>query len=199
MNFDLILNNILEHGVQLDASQKTTFTSLLETRKIAKKEYLFNVGEICRYDYFVNKGCLKVCYYDDDGKECIIKFAVENYWVVDLDSFLNFRPSFYFVEAVENSDLFQLSRENYDILHREIPAFHAFSNKRWQAGFIALQHRIIQSHSLTAEERYLQFRQKYPGLEQRISQRMVASYLGITPQFLSAMKKSSYHKTLHVA
>jgi len=188
MDTRLIISNVLRQ-VPLQPDQIDFFVSLLEQKSIAKKDYLVRTGEICRYDYFVNKGCLKVCYTDEKGIECIIKFAIENWWVVDLDSFLHHKPSFYYIQAVENTEIFQLSKSNYDLLHREIPAFQQFSNNRWQNGFIALQQRIIQSLSLTAEERYMHFNKKYPTLEQRIPQKLTAAYLGITPEFLSALRK----------
>ena len=188
MNFDLIISNILKH-IKLNTSEIDFFVSLLEPVTISKREYLVRSGEVCRHDYFVNKGCLKVCYSDNKGVECVIKFAIEDWWVVDLDSFLNCKPSFYYIQAVEDTELFKLSKSNYDLLHKEIPGFQKFSNERWQSGFIALQQRIIQSLSLTAEERYMHFKEKYPNLDQRISQRLIAAYLGITPEFLSVMRK----------
>ena len=188
MNFDLIISNILKH-IKLNTSEIDFFISLLEPVTISKREHLVRCGEVCRYDYFVNKGCLKVCYSDNKGVECVIKFAVEDWWVVDLDSFLNCKPSFYYIQAVEDTEVFKLSKSNYDLLYREIPGFQKFSNERWQNGFIALQQRIIQNLSLTAEERYMHFKEKYPNLDQRISQKLIAAYLGITPEFLSVLRK----------
>jgi CRP-like cAMP-binding protein len=194
MNFDQILKNI-SRQITLDPAECEFFTSLLERKFILKKNYLTRTNEICRYDYFVISGCLKVCYTDRKGVECIIKFAVENWWVVDLASFLNYTASFYYIQAIEDTELFRLSRTNYDLLHQKIPAFQKFSNERWQTGFIALQQRIIQNLSLTAEERYRNFQQKYPNLEQRISQKLIAAYLGITPEFFSMMRKKQ--ATIH--
>lgn len=188
MSFDLIISNI-SHQLKLAPAALDFFISLLEEKSICKKDYLIRTGDICRYDYFVNKGCLKVCYTDKKGVECIIKFAIENWWVVDLDSFLHHKPSFYYIQAVENTEVFQLSKSNYDLLHQQIPDFQKFSNERWQNGFIALQQRIIQNLSLTAEERYMHFKEKYPGLEQRIPQKLTAAYLGVTPEFLSVLRK----------
>ncbi|MES1216070.1 MAG: Crp/Fnr family transcriptional regulator [Bacteroidota bacterium] len=188
MNTDLIISNISQH-IRLSATELDLFTSLLEPHFVSKKEFLIRTGDICRYDYFVNSGCLKVCYTDDKGVECVIKFAIENWWVVDLNSFLNQSPSFYYIQAVEYTELFRISKSNYDLLHREVPAIQKFSSERWQHGFIALQQRIIQNLSLTAEERYSHFKQKYPNLEQRIPQKLVAAYLGITPEFLSMLRK----------
>lgn len=188
MDFDLLISNISQHA-RLNRAEWDLFTSLLEARSIRKKEFLLREGEVCRYDYFVRKGCLKVCYTDEKGAECIIKFAIENWWVIDLDSFLNYMPSFYYIQAVEDTELFQLSKSNYDLLHERIPAMQQFSNKRWQEGFIALQKRISQNLSLTAEERYAHFKLKYPSLEQRIPQKLIAAYIGVTPEFLSVLRK----------
>lgn len=174
--------NLLPEEVEL-------FNSVLEKRSVPKKEYLLQQGHICRYDSFITKGCVKVCYTDEKGTECIIKFAPEDCWVIDLDSFLNHKPSFYYIQAIEDTELFQISLSNYQLLHKTIPAFQKFSSERWQNGFIALQQRIMQNLSMSAEGRYQHFKNKYPGLEQRIPQKLIASYLGITPEFLSMLRK----------
>jgi CRP-like cAMP-binding protein len=188
MDYEKIIANVSRH-LRLVQTEQELFTSLLEPKTVLKKEFLLRSGDICRHDYFVNSGCLKICYTDDKGVECVIKFGIEGWWVVDLDSFLHHKPSFYYMQAVEDTELFQISKSNYDLLHREIPGFQKFSNERWQQGFIALQQRIIQNLSLPAEERYAHFKEKYPGLDQRISQKLIAAYLGITPEFLSVLRK----------
>lgn len=165
------------------------FLSMLEVRTIRKREYLLRKGNICRHDFYIAKGLVKVGYYDEQGEECIIKFAPEDWWVVDLDSFLKVKPAFYFMQAIEDTEVFQLSKTNYDHLLATVPQFYKFSSERWQAGFIALQQRLMQNLTLTAEEKYQHFRDKYPGLEQRVSQKQIASYLGITPVFLSVLRK----------
>lgn len=188
MLYPEIVNNI-QKSLSLTEEEKQFFTSLLRQKSIRKKEYLLRIGEICRYDSFVVKGCFKVCYNDEKGVEKIIKFAPENWWVVDLDSFLHSKPAFYYIQALEDSQVLQLSRTDYDQLHIKIPAFQKFSNERWQQGFIALQQRVLQSQSMTADDRYEQFCHKYPGLDQRIPQKLIAAYLGITPEFLSMLRK----------
>jgi CRP-like cAMP-binding protein len=190
MNTDLIVSNIL-NKIRLGDSEIDLFVSLLEPVRVRKKEYLLRQGDICRYDYFIDSGCVKVCYTDEKGLERIVKFAIEDWWVVDLDSFLNLTPSFYYIQAVEETAAFRLGRSNYDLLYQRIPAFEKFSNIRWQSGFIAIQQRVGQNLSLTAEEKYRQFKMKYPGLELRIPQKLIASYLGITPEFLSVLRKKS--------
>lgn len=184
----MILTNISRY-IHLDPEEAGLFVSLLEARELARKQFLLRQGEICRYDYFITRGCVKVCYTGEKGTECIIKFAPENWWVTDLDSFLNKKPSFYYIQAIEDTEVFQLNRSNYDRLYQEIPKFQKFSSERWQHGFIALQQRVMQNLSMTAEERFRHFMQKYPGLDQRIPQKLIASYLGITPEFLSMLRK----------
>jgi CRP-like cAMP-binding protein len=188
MDEQLILAHVSAH-IPLTDAEATFFLSLLHTTTLTRKQFLLHPKEICRFDYFINRGCVKVCYIDEKGAECIVKFAPENWWVTDLDSFLHNEPSFFYIQAIEPTEVLQLSRSGYELLYREIPQFQQFSNKRWQQGFIALQQRIMQNLSMTAEERYHQFTHKYPGLEQRISQKLVAAYLGITPEFLSTLRK----------
>lgn len=188
MNADLIISNIL-NKIKLDNFEIDLFISLLDSVSVSKKEYLLRQGDICSYDYFINSGCVKVCYIDERGLENIVKFAIEDWWVVDLDSFLNRTPSFYYIQAVENTVAYRLSKSNYDLLHQRIPAFEKFSKTRWQHSFIAIQQRVGQNLSLTAEERYQQFKVKYPNLELRIPQKLIASYLGITPEFLSVLRR----------
>ena len=184
----MIIENITRH-ICLTTDESEFIISLFEKRTVPKKQYLLRTGEICRFDYFIAKGCVKVCYSDEKGIEHIIKFALENWWVIDLDSFLNGKPSFYYIQAIEEVEMYQLGRSNYELLIKNLPKFQKFSNERWQQGFISLQQRIMQNLSMTAEERYQHFINKYPGLEQRIPQKLVASYLGITPEFLSMLRK----------
>jgi CRP-like cAMP-binding protein len=188
MLYQNIISNIKQH-VQLSPADEKLIIAQLKPKHIAKKEYLVRTGDVCLYDYYVNKGCLKVCYTDEKGAECIIKFAIEDWWVVDLESFLHHKPAFYYIQAVEDTEVLQLSKPGYDLLHKEIPAMQQFSNHRWQTGFIALQRRIIQNLSMPAEERFDHFKQKYPTLEQRIPQKLIAAYLGVTPEFLSVLRK----------
>jgi len=162
---------------------------MLEVKTFRRRSFLLKRGDVCRHDYYISAGLVKVCYLDQNGEECIIKFAPEDYWVVDLDSFMHGKPAYYYIQAVEDTEVYQISKTNYDLLLSGVPPFYKFSSDRWQAGFIALQQRLMQNLSHTAEERYQHFRQKYPGLELRIPQKLIASYLGITPVFLSMLRR----------
>jgi CRP-like cAMP-binding protein len=188
MCFNSIIANISSH-ISLTQQEIDFFVGLLEVRTIPRRKYLLRRGDICRYDFYIANGLVKVCYLDDRGEECIIKFAPEDWWVVDLDSFLNVKPAFYYMQAIEDTEVFQISKFNYDLLLKNIPQFYKFSTDRWQTGFIALQQRLMQNLSLTAEVKYQHFREKYPGLDQRVPQKLIASYLGITPVFLSMLRR----------
>jgi len=188
MRVDSILSSISRYA-SLSPSEIELFISVLEKKTVRKKDFLIRTGEICRHDYFVNEGCLKIGYANDKGMECVTKFAIENWWAVEIESFLNITPSFFYYQAVEDTELLSISKTNHYLLLDRIPSYQKFTMERWQHGFIALQNRFIQSNSFTAEEKYDRFKQKYPGLDQRISLRLTASYLGITPEFLSVLRK----------
>ena len=188
MYCDSLLRHLSKY-IQLSGKEKDFLLSLIEVRTIPRKGYLLRKGDICRHDYYIASGLVKVCYIDDKGEECIIKFAHEDWWVVDLDSFLHAKPSFYYMQAIEDTEVFQISKANWELLLAGIPELYKFSCQRWQAGFIALQQRVMQNLSFSAEVRYQHFREKYPGLEQRVSQKLIAAYLGITPVFLSMLRK----------
>lgn len=188
MNTDLILNNISRH-IQLDKRETDFFKSILQTKKLKRKEFLLKPGEISRTENFINKGCLRAYTVDDNGFEHILMFAIEDWWTGDLNSFLNQSPATYFVEALEDTEVIQYTKENLDKLLIEVPKFERFYRIMLQKSLIALHQRISQNLSLNAEERYLNFLKKYPHLLKRLNQKQIAAYLGITPIFLSVLRK----------
>ncbi len=189
----LILRHVQEK-IELSIDEQDLFLSLLQFKSFANKENILCPGEICRFQSFVAAGCLKIFYLDADGHEHIAKFAVENWWAFDIDSFFNSSASYYGIACLEPTSVLQLSQEDHNTLLKRVPAFERFYRLMLQQSFSALQHRMTQSLSLTAEERYQKFQQKYPGLENRIAQKHIASYLGITPVFLSVIRKQELIK-----
>ena len=188
---------ILEHvdeRVTLTPAEKYLFISLLTETSFPRKTAILSPGEICKHQSFVVKGCLKIFHLDNDGNEHTAKFAVENWWAFDIESFFQSAPAFYGITSLEQTTVLQLSQEHHKELLDTIPAFERFYRLMLQQSFIALQHRMTQSLAHTAEIRYVRFREKYPGLENRISQREIASYLGITPVFLSMIRKQELTK-----
>ena len=188
MSFDLILAHIAKH-IQLDEGEKDFFISLLQRKSIKRKEFLLTQGQICRTENFITKGCVRVYTIDENGAEHIIMFGMEDWWVGDLYSFLTQTPATYFIDALEDTELWQVSKENLDLLYKKVPKFERFFRLILQNAFIAQQKRITENLSFTAEQRYLDFMNRYPQLEQRISQKQISAYLGVTPVFLSILRK----------
>jgi CRP-like cAMP-binding protein len=193
MNFELILKNISRH-IRLDEKEVDYFTSLLSSKKIRRKEFLLREGEVNTHETFINKGCLRNYTIDDKGTEHIIVFAIEDWWTSDLYSFLTQTPATFNIDALEDTEVLQISKDNLEKLFENIPKFERFFRIMFQNAFIAQQQRISSNLSLTAEERYNRFIAKYPQMEQRISQKQMAAYLGITPEFLSMLRKKKAGK-----
>jgi len=187
MDYTLILNNINKH-FSINSEEKEYFTSLLDFVSVKRKEFLVRKDEIARHTYFIIKGCLRNYEIDREGDIHISLFAMENWWVSDLHSFLTQTPSYGFVDAIENSEVFRLSKTNYEKLFEEVPKFEHYFRILHQNAYVALKDRLIGNLSLTAEERYINFQEKYPDLNRRIPLKQIAAYLGITPEFLSMLR-----------
>ena len=191
--YDLILQNIAKH-IQLDKSETELFLSLLQHKVLKRKEFLLKQGDICKTDNFIIKGCLRTYTIDDSGFEHIVLFGIEDWWVGDLYSFLTQTPANYFIDALEDSEILQITRQNLEELYQRVPKFERFFRIILQNAYITQQNRINQNLSYSAEQRYTDFIKNYPHLEQRLSQKLVASYLGITPVFLSMLRKKLIKK-----
>jgi CRP-like cAMP-binding protein len=188
---------ILEHvrkKIDLDPNDSYIFLSLLQHKTFIKRTTILSPGELCRNQYFVVKGCLRIFYLDADGHEHNAKFAVEDWWAFDIESFFESTPAYYGIDCLEDTEVVMISQQDHAKLLKQVPAFERFYRLMIQQSFVALQYRVTQNLSLSAEERYARFQAKYPGLESRISQKHIASYLGITPVFLSMLRKQEIVK-----
>lgn len=188
MDDELLLKNIARH-IHLDKEEINFFFSLLSSRTLKKKEFLLRQGDVCKTENFIVKGCVRMYSIDEAGLEHIVMFGVEGWWTSDLFSFLTGTVSDYYIDALEETELFQISKPDLDKLYERVPKFERFFRLLLQNAFIALQKRINQNLSFSAEQRYIDFITKYPQMEQRIPQKQVAAYLGITPVFLSMLRK----------
>lgn len=188
MSFDLILQNVGRH-IELSEEEVNYFTSILRPKKIPRKQFLLKAGDRCMYESFVNKGCLRVYSIDAKGVEHINMFTPEDWWVSDMYSFLTQTPATYYIDALEDSELFQIEKNEQESLFEKIPKFNRLYRILLQNAFIANQQRIAQNLSFSAEQRFDYFLKKYPQIEQRIPQKQVASFLGITPEFLSMLRR----------
>ncbi len=187
--FESIIQNISRH-IQLNEAETSFFISLLKYRTIRKRQFLLKSGEISRCETFVVKGLLRNYTVDKSGYEHVAMFAMEDWWVSDLYSFLTQTPGNQFIDALEDTDVIQIEKSDIERLYIEVPKFERFFRILLQNAYVAHQQRILSSISLTAEEQYLAFIRKYPSLEQRVPQHQVASYLGITPETISRIRRS---------
>lgn len=188
MNFDLLLSNLSKY-ISLTTEETEFFTSLLKSKYLAKGEFLLREGDVCKYETFVTKGCLKAYYLDENGFEHIIDFLIEEWWANDLYSLFTQTASKSNIKAIEDTAVLQISKNDLEILYQKIPKFERFFRILFQNAYITQRAQINSTLSIEAEERYLLFLQKKPYAEKRFTQKDIASYLGITPQFLSALKK----------
>jgi len=180
----LILNNIARF-IDLSELEKQKFASLLTEITVKKNAFLMQAGNVTKYEYFIIQGCLKVYTLDEEGTPHISMFGIEDYWTGDMASFITKEPTHYFIKATEGSKLLGISRDNYDLLFQEIPKFERFYRILYQRSLINYIRRSNHGISLTAEERYIVFKKKYPNIINRITQKDLAAYIGITPEFMS--------------
>jgi len=187
--YDLILKNI-SRFITLTSEEEQYFTSILRLKKLKKKQYLLQEGDITRHEYFVNKGCLRTYTIDEKGQEHIIQFAIEDWWTGDMYSFLTQTPARYTIDALEDAELLSLEKNAMEELYIKIPKFEKFFRHLLQNAFIAGQSRIIDMISLSADDRYCNFVTQYPSMERRLPKKQIASYLGIKPESLSRLRSN---------
>jgi CRP-like cAMP-binding protein len=182
------LLDYINRVVDLTEEEERTLTSLISSRKLLKGQYFLQQGDVCKYSGFVISGCTKTFYVDDEGQEHVVMFSVEDWWTSDMGSYITQKPADFNVQCLENTELIQFSYENQQQMMQEIPKLERFFRIIVQRALVASQKRIVRSMSMSAKDRYLFFRNEYPKMEQRIPQYLIASYLGITKEFLSKIK-----------
>lgn len=169
--------------------QMKAIGAFFRPRSVSKGRMILQVNEICDHTCFVVRGCLRSYVIDDKGREHILQFAPENWWISEQISLLNGEPSMYFIDAVEDTDYLAISREFFAELPRIVPSASNIMNTLQLYNLRALQKRLISHLSATGEERYLAFLKTHPSLALRLPQKMIASYLGVTPESLSRIRK----------
>lgn len=184
---ELLLANIAKR-ISLNKKEKELFLSYLSTKKIRKRQYLVQEGEQNKYSAFVLSGCLRSYFIDANGFEHILQFAIEDWWIADMMSITTQRPGNLAIDALEDSEVMLLSRENQLKLFDECPKFERYFRIITENGMVSFQRRVLENISLPAAERYKNFAKRYPVMVQRLPQTQVASYLGITPEFLSKIR-----------
>ncbi len=182
-----ILTNILKH-IQLSESEQVYVASLVKQQTFEKKEFLQKAGEPCRNIFFVIHGVLRAYFLSKEGKESTIMFATKDWWITDMDSFIHEKIAVVNIQVISSATVVSLSKQQLDGLYREIPAFNKFFRILMQNAYCREQRRSFQTLSLPAKDRYDQFISNYPEVAQSVPQKFIASYLGITPEFLSHLR-----------
>ncbi|RBQ09033.1 Crp/Fnr family transcriptional regulator [Pedobacter miscanthi] len=168
--------------------------SVTTIKKLRKRQYLLQEGDVWKYNAFITKGCVRTYTVDEKGNEHILNFAVENWWTGDRESLFSGKPSVYNIDALEDSQVALITKENFNLLCKEIPAFNNMVTLILEKSFIVSQSRIQSFISSSAEEKYLKFLETFPHLPMRVPQGMIASYLGITAETLSRIRKNALKK-----
>ena len=178
-----------EHYLPLDADEISLLEGRVSERKIKRRQFILQEGDVCKHYSFVVEGCFKMYGVGKKGSEHNIQFSAENEWIADIGSFHSEKPSKLFIEAIEPSVILQIKKEDLLFLYVNLPKFDRNFRVIIEDKFIELQSHVLQNISSTAEERYLAFLEKYPKLARRLPNTQIASYLGITPEFLSKVRK----------
>ena len=189
----LLIENISKI-ITLSKEEQAFFLSKTEIHQFKSKTILLNAGEISTYSYFVNWGLLRSFNINDNIVEHVLSFACEGWWIGDMYSLISQKPGNLFIEVLEDAEVVFLSKENQEQLYLEIPKLERFFRILTENSLVANQERLMDNLSLSAEERFEKFCKKYPTLIQKVSQKQIASFIGVTPEFFSKMKNKLLKK-----
>lgn len=188
--YDLLKQNILKN-IQISANDLDIFCSHFQQKVIKKKDFLLTQGSICKFEGFVLEGCFRIFTIDKKGNENILYFAVKDWWLMDIDSFMNQSPSNLNIQALEDSTVLLIDRKDKMALYESLPIVEKLFRIMSQKALVSWQRRLIRNHSYSAKERYSHFIQTYPTISNKLTDKQIAGYLGISHEFLSKIKKKS--------
>ncbi|WP_284461878.1 Crp/Fnr family transcriptional regulator [Chryseobacterium sp.] len=171
------------------------YCNAFHLQKIKKKDFLLREGDVCGFEGFVVNGCFKVSHTDHNGAEQILYFGIENWWLSDIDSFITGIPSKLNIQAIEDSEILLISKQDKERFYLEIPEIERLMRLKFQRSIIALQRRIIDNLSKSSDERYLDFLKEYPEIAHRLTNIQIGAYLGVTPEFISRIRRKIVSKT----
>ena len=184
---ELLKQNIAKH-ISLSDKEMESFCNLFKKKTVKKKNFLLREGEVCKFEGFVTKGTFRLYHIDKNGAEQILYFAIENWWITDIDSFTNEKPSQLFIEAIEDSTVVSISRDNLEKMFSS-------SNRFERLGRLVIIEWLVQQCEwenarvrLSPKERFLYFVKKQPQLVKRVPQKQLASFLSIKPETFSRYK-----------
>jgi CRP/FNR family transcriptional regulator, anaerobic regulatory protein len=191
MNPGTMIDNLIAH---INKFAPLTEDEAVEVRKaveifiVKKKSFLLQPNEVCRANYFVSKGCMRLYFINRNGQEQITQFGIENWWITDYDSLETGKPSHYYIQAIEDTEVIGIHKKALEELLIKVPKIERYFRLILQKALTASMRRFEYLRDQSDEERYRQFVSLFPGFAQRVPQYMLASYLGFTPQFLSKIR-----------
>ncbi|MDP4208098.1 MAG: Crp/Fnr family transcriptional regulator [Bacteroidota bacterium] len=187
--------NLIQHirkYVELDENDVLVLIKYIKLVSLKKKEFLLKEGQVCRSLYFVEKGCLRMFFINDKTVEQITQFALDNWWMSDYFSFMDNKPSDYYIQTVEKSEVLTIDVFSFEELLKELPQMERYFRIIMQRALAASQLKVKYMYELTKEEFYMHFCTSFPEFIQRIPQYMIASYLGLTPEYVSELRKKNF-------
>ena len=191
-NFQMLFDYIQDlSGQTLSEDDKELLMAHFKPKKIRKRQYFLQEGDVCKYAGFIVKGAAKTYTVDEKGHEHILKLSVEDWWLADFESYYHLKPSRFNIEALEDMEILQITNAVVEEFIKPIPAFSAMQKVLSQNNTIAAQKRMQSAISQSGEERFQELVNEYPHFIQRFSQNLIASYLGLTPESLSRIRKNS--------
>ena len=189
-----VLVQHLQQTIALNEKEIQRINEVAEIVLLKRKELLLQPGQLSQHMRFIAQGSARCYYLDENTQEHTLQIGIEEWWINDLYSFLTQKESKLFIQSIEPATIVQISRENLEQLYVEIPAISTFFRLKIQSAYVALQERTIEHMSADVFTRYQRFIKEYRNIEQRVPQYMIASYLGVTPEFLSYLKKKQHEK-----
>ncbi len=179
----------LSESIALSSAEKAYCRKVFMPVSFSRKTIVQEPGKSCRYLFYVCEGCLRTYTVDEKGIEHTVQFAPEEWWISEMYSFLTGSPGTYFIEALEDTRVLALESTEWDSLFAQIPAFERFFRLQLQRNYIATHRRLAEAMTLSAAEKYKRFRQTHPGLSARLPVKMIASFLGMSPETLSRLRR----------
>lgn len=189
-----ILFKHIEEKVSLTATDKEMISPFFIRKRLRKKQYLLQEGEVCKYLSFVAKGLVRTYNVDEKGDEHMSVFGWEGWWISDFNSFLSVVPAMFYIDAIEDSEVLMISRSDYDTLTLQVPIMDRYFRILYQNSLVTKERRLMSSITHSAEQKYIQLLNSNPEIINKIPQNMVASYLGIAPETLSRIKRNLTYK-----
>ncbi len=185
---DAILAELFKEA-DFSVEELRTIGSLLKRVNLKKGDVLLSEGDTVLYTHFVYSGCLRTYFLDDAGKEHTLQFAIRDWWISDYTAFFTGDKALTNIECIQHATIYKLSRKHMEQLYLDIPAFETFFRKKLERRFMALQKRILGNLAQPAKDRYLSFVENYPDIQQSVKNYHIASFLGITTESLSRIRK----------